>query len=258
MGHVRLGTLPQSGRWRDVISLIGEGADASEVAEAAAYAAQTQLKRMPDDPVFVHVAQLLVKLPLHARSTEYQTELAVLGFNRSPTSVTELLAGLKRSIDRVAAQSPSRNDAGEIAASSLLEALSTGLADRVPGLFETTSTDVRRGLAAFAGGDAFGKLARDFFARTVYRSLDYYLSRELANHQGPGQRFADDRERRQFQSDLSEHAFEASLIVKKFAGDWYGKTVWRDGSLDDAAIDRFTRYSFTKLMSELRRRSAAP
>jgi hypothetical protein len=34
-------------------------------------------------------------------------------------------------------------------------------------------------------------LTREFFGRLTQRSLDYYLSRELSNHIGPGQRFAE-------------------------------------------------------------------
>jgi len=53
-----------------------------------------------------------------------------------------------------------------------------------------------------------------------FRSLDYYPSRELANHAGLDRRFANDADRVEFQRALSQHTSEASLIVEEFAECW--------------------------------------
>lgn len=84
-----------------------------------------------------------------------------------------------------------------------------------------------------------------------YRSLDYYPSREMANHTGQDRRFATDAQRVAFPQALAQHTFEASRIVKEFSGGWFGKTVWKQQSLDQEAINRFTRYAFKKMRSEL-------
>lgn len=257
MGHIRLGTLPQSGRWRAVIDMLGGEADAAEVAAGAAFAAETDLSRMPDDPVFQHVMDLLVKLPLAARSPDFSDALASLGLEGGPPSnLPLLLAQVQASVDGKARQSGHGNDAGSLASTALLECLAANLEDRVSGLFETTAADIRLGLASMSSNSAFSGLARDFFARLTFRSLNYYLTRELANHQGPDARFSSDAARRQFQQDLARHTFEASLIVKEFAGGWYGKTVWRQGTFDRKSIDGFTRFAFKKLRSELAIRRA--
>lgn len=112
-------------------------------------------------------------------------------------------------------------------------------------------------MASFAGGHEFSTLARDFFARLSYRSLDYYLSRELADHIGVDKRFGNDGERIAFETALRQHTFEASKIVETFAGGWYGKTVWKEQSLSQDKINDFTRYAFKKMRSELGRRRAA-
>lgn len=255
MGHIRLGALPQSGRWRAVIDMLGGDADAAGVAAGAAFAAETQLARMPDDPVFQYVLDLLVRLPLVARSSDFIDGLAALGVEgAAPSSLPELLAALQASVEVEARRIGPCNDAGGLATAALLESLSANLEDRVSGLFGTTAADIRRGLASLSSNAEFAGLARDFFARLMYRSLNYYLSRELANHHGPDARFASDAERRRFQQDLANHTFEASLIVKEFAGGWYGKTVWKQGTLDRSSIDGFARYAFKKLRSELTRR----
>ena len=258
MGHIRLGILPQSKKWRDVIALLESDAPLEDIAEAAARASEADLRRASDDPQFQFVAQLLVRLPLLARGPGFESEMASLGLKQGALdSVTGLLAGLNDAINHSAFSLGKSSDAGELAREALLESLSVRLRDKLPSLFEPTPQEIRGALASFASGQNFAGLARDFFARLTYRSLDYYLSRELANHVGEGKRFADDAGRTAFDRALSQHAFDASRIVEEFAGGWYGKTVWREQTLSQTKINDFTRYAFKKMRTELGRRNVA-
>ena len=257
MGHIRLGTLSQSKMWRDVIGLLDAGGSVEDVAEAAARASELDLGRASDDPSFQFVTSLLVRLPLMARAPGFEAALAVIGAGeKAGHTVTSLLAGLSASIDRNAFETGRSSDAGELARSALLESLSVQLRDRLPSLFEPTPQEIRKTLASFASGQNFAVLARDFFARLSHKSLDYYLSRELADHTGSDRRFASDAERSEFERSLALHTFEASRIVEAFAGGWYGKTVWQKQSLSQDEINKFTRYAFKKMRSELGRRRA--
>lgn len=255
MGHIRLGTLPQSKKWREVVGLLDSDAAIEVIAEAAAKASDRDLSRANSDPNFQFVSSLLVRLPLLARAPGFEEALADLGVSRvALSSVTGLLSGLELAIDRQSFETGYSSDAGELAKSALLESLSVQLRDRLPSLFEPTFAEIRTALGSFASGDRFAVLARDFFARLTHRSLDYYLSRELANHTGPESRFADDAQRREFQRALAQHTFETSKIVQEFAGGWFGKTVWQKQALDQDAIDRFTKYAFKKMRDEFGRR----
>ena len=68
------------------------------------------------------------------------------------------------------------------------EALVAVAGAELPRLFGPTTDDVRLALGRLAAPDRFARLARDFFARLTRHHLDYYLSRTLAHHVGPGQR----------------------------------------------------------------------
>jgi hypothetical protein len=255
MGHVRLGTLPRSKRWRDVIGLLESDASLQDVAEAAARASESDLSQASAHPLFQYVTSLLVKLPLAARAPGFEDGLERLGIGRhNGASLAALLSGIDKAIERRAFEGGRSSDAGELARAALLESLSENLRGRLPTLFEPTPQEVRKALAGFAGGDRFAQLARDFFARLTGRSLDWYLSRELANHTGPGRRFDTDADRTAFQGALADHTYEASRIVEAYAGGWYGKTVWQKQSLSQDAINDFTRYAFKKMRSELGRR----
>lgn len=257
MGHVRLGTLPNTKRWRANMEFLRLGASAEEIAEAAALASERDLTRAPSDPVFQFVTSLLVQLQLMARAPGFEQSLDRIGVPAGATqSVPELLSALSASIDDASFRSGRSSDAGEMAKAALLETLSVQLRDRLPSLFEPTPAEIRRAPSEFSNGQRFAQLARDFFARLTYRSLDYYLSRELANHIGDAKRFASDADRTAFQHDLAQHTFEAFLIVEAFAGGWYGKNAWQMGDFDQNAINAFASYAFTKLRSELGRRRA--
>ena len=257
MGHIRLGTLPQSKKWRDVVGLLETGAPLDAVAEAAARASEVDLNRAANDPGFQFVTGLLVRLPILARTPGFEDFLSDLGAgDDSLASVPALLAGLSNAIERNGFEIGYTSDIGALAKTALLETFADKLRERLPTLFEPTPQEVRKALAGYASGQNFAHLARAFFANLTYRSLDYFLSRELANHTGVGQRFTTDADRIEFERALKQHAVEASRIVEEYSGGWYGKTVWQKNNLDQHEIDRFTRYSFKKMRDELGRRRA--
>lgn len=253
LGHIRLGILPQSKSWRDVVALIASGADTTDVAGQAAYACRKGLSAAASDSQFMLVIELLVDLPHEARGPGFNARMDARGI-ADRDSVPGLLVGLS---DWISAQCLSKaigSDMGEIGRSALLVALSDHLGRDLPALFDPQPGELRRALGRLAAGDRFAALARSFFAETVSRTLDYYLSRELSNHVGEGKRFGSDAERVQFDRALRQHAWEASRIVETYAGGWYGKTVWRDENLDDSALRKFASYSLTKLRRELEMR----
>jgi len=255
MGHIRLGVLPQSRKWRQVVALLRSGADLSDVAQASALAAERDLAKATSDPVFQYVAKLLVELPLAARSPGFSEYLEGLGLSENALSSTpELTAELSSAIDRFAISVGTRSDLGEIAQMALVESLSQKLDNSLPSLFAPEPREIRRELGKISNGKEFAAFARQFFASVTYKSLDYYLSRELANHTGAGERFSTDADRVAFENALSSHTFEASRIVEEFAGGWYGKTVWKNQELSETKIDNFARYAFKKIRDELGRR----
>lgn len=255
MGHIRLGTLSQSKKWREVVELLNSDASLKNVAEASARASEHDLARASNDPSFQFISRLLVELPLLARSPGFYNSLEEMGFTENAlSSVPKLLSEINNAIDRNAFDLGQSSDLGALAQSALLETLSIKLRDNLPSLFQPEPAEIRRALGQFSGGQRFAELARDFFARLTYKSLDYYLSRELANHTGTEARFSSDADRVSFERALFQHTFETSRIVEEFAGGWYGKTVWKEQNLTPESINKFTQYAFKKMRSELGRR----
>jgi hypothetical protein len=256
MGHVRLGTLPTSREWSRVVDLLESKANVAEIADAVAEASERDFIAARGDPVLGHTTWLLTQLPLVARSDNFAGELVALGFSEtSQQSLLNVVAEFPSAVERHTGGASGRTDLGELARQAAAESLSTLVGQQLPTLFGTSPTDLKIELAKFATRARFAILARDFFSRLTFKTLDYYVSRVLANHVGPG-RALDSLERRaDFESALRLHCREASLIVEQFAGGWFSKAEY-ERNLTPEAAQSFTDYALKKMREELRMRRA--
>jgi hypothetical protein len=253
-----MGTLPKTRKWQQVINLLRLGAELETVASSAAEAAEAGLRNASDDPAFLHAFWLLTQIPLAARGPAFADDLRRLGLQvPDEPSLIDVTSAFTGAVDQHARARGGRTDLGEMAQMAAVESLTAVTAPGLPSLFGPEPLDVQRAMGRLAGGDRFSALARDFFARLTQRSLDYYLSRELANHIGVGERFRDDAARARFDDALERHCREASRIVEEFAGGWYGKNVYQGPGLTPDAVRRFAPVAFKKVRSELRKRRDA-
>ena len=192
MGHVRLGTLPTTKKWRQVVSLIAGGADVERIAAASADAAEHGFERASQDQGLAYAFWLLAQVPQAARQPNFSQRLRELGLTGLPTNPTllEIVAAFTRAVDRHVRESGGRTDLGEMAQLAASETLASLAGRELQSLFGPTPVDVQRALAKLGTSDQFSIVARDFFSRLTHRSLDYFLSRELSKHVGPNKRFA--------------------------------------------------------------------
>ena len=259
MGHVRLGSLPKTRKWQQVTDLLGGDADIGEIAAASSDAAENSLGRAANDPAFRHSFWLLTQIPLAARSGNFAVQLRQLGLNvGSAPSLMEVLSAFGDAVDLHIRDSGvvRRTDFGEMARMAATEALGTVVGRDLPGLFGPTADDVKLSIGKLASPNNFSVLVRDFFSRLTQRHLDYYLSRELANHVGPQGRFNSIAEHTEFNAALDRHCREASRIIKEFAGGWYSKKNY-ENELTPTEAGKFAHVAFKKIRSELRKRRDA-
>jgi hypothetical protein len=258
MGHIRLGTLPKTQKWKQVVSLIAGGAKVDGIAAASAEAAENGLERASKDEGLAHVFWLLTQIPQAAREDDFSERLGELGLNvSSEPTLLEIVAAFTRAVDGHVRQAGKRTDLGEMAQLAGSETLASLVGRELPSLFGPTATDVRLAFARLGTSDRFSILARDFFSRLTSRSLGYFLSRELSKHVGPNKRFAAVGEHSDFNAALDLHCREASRIIKEFSGGWYGKTLQHEKIITQDEARRFAYVAFKKLRAELRKRRDA-
>ena len=256
MGHVRLGRLPATRKWQQVVSLLARGAPLGQIAGASAEAAENSLEHARRDPALLQAFWLLTQIPLAARSPDFSGSLLRLGLSVSGSpSLMETVRAFSDAIDRHVERRGGRTDLGELAQNAAAESLAALAGSDLPSLFGQTSEDVRRAIGKLAAPDQFATLARDFFARLTQRHLDYYLSREVSNHIGPDQRIASSDGHTAFNAALEQHCREASRIVEPFASGWFSKATFEGGITPEKA-GTFIFRALRKIGRELRKRRA--
>lgn len=254
MGHVRLGSLPRTRKWGEVVGLIAGGAGTAQIANATINAAEKALGVAVKDKGLIETIWLLTQLPVAARSDDFAAALRDRGISISEApSLSELVAAVSDAIDGKMPNNRGRSDLGEMAQMAASETITRVIGERTNGLFGATPEDVQREFAKLATNKQFSVFAKDFFSRFTNRCLDYFVSRALSHHLGEGQRFTTLAEQSEFSKALRTHCREASKIVEEFSGGWFSKTNWETrGEISRKEIGAFTSYAMTKLVSELK------
>jgi len=253
MGHIRLGALPRTRKWEQVVELIKRDGNAADVAAAALDAAEKGFQQAAEDEGLGRATWLLTQIPLAARDPNYLDRLRAIGISvDSAPGVMELVGAFTDAVDTQMRRAGGRSDLGEMAQMAAAETLTKLLGERSRSLFGTSPGDVQRELAGLATTKQFGTLARDFFAGLTRRYLTFFLSRELSNHVGGERRFASTSDHAEFNAALDLHCRQASRIVEEFAGSWFSKTNWEQG-ITPENVRGFAWVALKKLRAELKK-----
>lgn len=254
MGHIRLGSLPRTRKWGEVVGLIAGGAGTAQVANATINAAEQGLGFAVKDKGLIETIWLLTQLPVAARSQDFAAALRECGVSVSDSpSLPEIVAAVSEAIDGKMPDNRGRTDLGEMAQMAAAETITDVIGGRSHGLFGTAAEDIQREFSKLATNKQFSIFAKDFFARFTTKCLDYFVSRALSHHLGEGRRFTTLAEQSEFSKALKTHCREASKIVEEFSGGWFSKTNWETkGEISRKDIAAFTSYAMTKLVSELK------
>ncbi|WP_439630598.1 hypothetical protein [Gemmata sp.] len=246
MGHNRLGTLPDTRPWRRVVAHIAEGDSAAAVACATSRAAVTGFDRGAGDRGVARVVFLLARAAAAARADAFHTALGGVGVTvPANPGLFDLTAGFAAAVqDWYRTHRDPRTDLAEVAVLAAAETLTALVGDRADGLFPT-GDDVRRAVRDLSTQNGFAHLAHEFFARFVRRFLMYHLGRELSQHVGGNNRFADTAAYAAFVTEIDTHCREAAAIVRRFAGEWHKKNKVEAG-ISEAQARGFTAYCLRK------------
>lgn len=253
MGYLRLGDLPRTRKWQQVVGLIEGGAGAAQIANATIAAAEKGLNLAAEDAGLVETIWLLTQVPLAARSDDFAGALRSAGLGVSDTpSLLEVVGAFSDAVDARLEKNGGRTDLGEMAQMAAAETMSKIIGARTQSLFGTTPQDVKQAFSNLATNRQFSIFARDFFARLTERCLDYFLSRAFAHHVGEGRRFSTLAQTSEFSKALNRHCYEASLIVENFSGGWFSKTNWEKGGISRKDAAGFAHVAMQKMCDELK------
>lgn len=256
MGHQRLGILPATRPWKDVIALITGGASAAAVAAQTATAAEDSLMAASESVSLRFAFWLMAKIVLAARSDDFGHELRKLGLQVTDApNLLEIGIAMTAAIDRVGRKALVPDDLCEIASKTASESL-LAVAGRsetsLPGIVHAVE-EAQSNLRGLSTPTQFAVLARDFMIRLLRRILAYFLSRTLSEHVGTGKRFQTFKDHHAFTEAIDLHCRETSVIVEEFAAGWYSKNKFTSGITQETA-GGFIHHALEKMQSELRQR----
>lgn len=260
MGHIRLGRLPKTRRWTEVINLLDTAPDdPAALADAVVRAAEHRLRQLANDQGLGYNFWLLTRIAWAARGQNFAEDLSGLGITVSPS--TSSLQVIAQVADRVRAElssAPSSGDFAEIGSLALRTALTDTVAQQGPSLFGSSLEDLQNAFRAYSTQVQFGRLAHRFFGDFFARVLRSYVDRELANHVGSSPGLSNLSESRNFLEGLDLYARQSARIMEHFAGGWYSRHNWESrGEISREETQRFVAYTLQKLRSELKQQGVA-
>jgi hypothetical protein len=253
MGHIKLGNLPRTRKWQQVVALIEGGAGTVQIANATITAAEQGFKLAAEDKGLVDTIWLLTQLPLAAKSEDFGQALQSVGLDVSDSpGLMEVLGAFSDAIDKKLTNNGGRTDLGEMAQMAATETMSQIIGSRTQSLFGTTSDDVKNAFSKVATNKQFSIFARDFFARLTNKCLDYFVSKAVSHHLGEGKRFRTLAQQGEFIKALGTHSREASKIIEEFSGGWFSKTNWEKKGISRKDAAGFTHVAMKKIVAELK------
>ncbi len=253
MGHIRLGNLPRTRKWLQVVALIEGGAGAAQIANATMTAAEQGFKLAAEDKGLVETIWLLTQVPLGAKSDDFGQALQNAGLDVSDSpGLMEVVGAFSDAIDKKLTNNGGRTDLGEMAQMAASETITQIIGSRTQNLFGTTSDDVKNAFSKLATNKQFSIFARDFFARLTNKCLDYFVSKAVSHHVGEGKRFRTLAQQSEFTRALGTHSREAAKIIEEFSGGWFSKTNWEKKGISRKDAAGFTHVAMNKIVAELK------
>ena len=255
MGHERVGALPRTKRWQDVVDDIADAAsingDVSGLANAILENVRSRLLAIQGDAGFVASFQFLLGLSLSASPGVDRASLGDLAIdleaNPSPLKLASALgqyvAGNKQSAEYA-----------EIARKAAVDAISIWTEQQTRQLSFTGEHEQASEVWRKASdGSGFCEVARLFFGKFVERYLNYFLGREASSRVSSTE--ARDRLATRLQEHVdgvSHHAFETARITQSFSAGWFNRHT-REGMPTADEVSGFIAHSMGKLHEELLR-----
>ena len=128
MGHIRLGRLPRTRKWQQVVALLEEATPVGGIAAASADAAEAGIRQAIGDPALSHSFWLLTQIPLAARSPDLAASLEKLGLRVGPEpTLMEVVSAFSQAVDQHVGRAGGRTDLGEMAQHAAAESLAAAV-----------------------------------------------------------------------------------------------------------------------------------
>jgi hypothetical protein len=253
MGDKRLGRLPKTRKWRQVVQLMDSGGDVGAIAASSLDAVRAGLTGASHDPAFINTLSGIFDFLDCAASHDLVGTMRQRGYDvPADATVFDIVQGLKSDLDSRIKPLSRRSDLGEVAQNAFTETLLRHATATSASLFETTPETVQSNLKKQTSGEGMKSLMHDFFSSFTSRYLSYYLSRELSDHVGWNKRLGSVEGQREFEKAFDLYVRQTVRIADEFTPGWFGKTRFKR-ALDADSVAKFAHVAIKKICREFDR-----
>jgi len=254
MGHIRIGVLPKTRKWKQVIDLLNsKESSTSDIAAEVARAAGDFLKEKRFDPSLAFSYWLLTQLTYRAKQDDYVS--ALRNINLDISKVNNSFDFIGQIADYSRSQIKERGASfpfSDIAQLALREVLFESIGEESKSIFGTSLEDIKRACRRYSAPGQFSILARLYFSKVFTRGLRFLIDKESANNVGLGKRFDSVFDISEFNVALETYCYQSAKIVEKFAEGWYSKRNWQ-GEISEKDAQGFVAVAVEKFRTEIAR-----
>jgi len=256
MGHERVGFLPKTRRWNDLVkqmeSFYSSGLSISTIATQTLRYVRQRYESLYKDDAVKNVFKFLVIFARACRFPDTKNQLNISGIElpNQPTLLS-IVKALRENIPPREANS----EYGQLAIAAAADAIGQWYKEHDTGqlsLFKPSVNSFEK-WRSLGNGAGFCELARLYFGKLTERYLNYFLDRSASAT------FPNIQQREQFQhairahvNEVSKHAFETAKITQSFTAGWFNKNTIK-GLPTEKDTEEFLAIAFGKLRDELRR-----
>ncbi|HBR18739.1 MAG: hypothetical protein A2Y13_12405 [Planctomycetes bacterium GWC2_45_44] len=258
MGHIRLGILPQTRKWREVIDLLGIPSSPAQIADATSAAAEKGIEFAKYDTGVSNVVYLFIRAIWDAKQANFTDDVTIADrAGAEGSTLTDFVANFNNALEEKLAKLGKISDLAEMARYSGVETLTELCKQETKSLFGVSSNDAKQSLGKWATPQKFGYVGQTFFAKFLYRFLDYHLSREIPSHIGPDKSFSNISKCAEFKKALELHCYQTARIAKECSGCWPNAAQFREGITIENVKTQFLPCALARISDELRLRRNA-
>jgi hypothetical protein len=254
MGHERIGYLPKSKKWRDIVSEVANfTANGDTIAQIANQTTKNVIDRYENigtDKGVISAFKFLILLAQASKQKDSTGYLAKQGITL-PSNFN--LLGLCKSIREFINSNSESREYSSFASHALIETVKQWSSQnkiQQQILFDNNINSFNEWQSA-ANGSGFCELSRLFFSNFTDTYLKYFLEREAsAKINNLFDRDTFSKKLDEHVNQISKHAFETSKITQSFSAGWFNKNV-KDEIPSNEKIKSFVAFCFHKLNSEI-------
>jgi len=265
MGHLRIGTLPRTRKWREVVDSIGAASGLNSdfitaLAEKTLDASSQTLRNLPLDSVVQKCFLFLTALSVAGQAQNVKVAATNLGieFDGDPTKLqlSRALRTWLEDLDTKTFNPELANLARQATTDTISTWINKNLTNPQLTLF-AQSEDPFMPWRKSSNAAGFCELSRIYFSNFTTRYLNYFLSRTAsAQFQTLTERENFSKAIQQKVDLIAQHALETSKLVQHFSAGWFTKHA-NNNLPSEQEVEGFLRHSFEKIREELRMQKEA-